>query len=165
MLDSSFLILTLMLLVTYLFQWIWVIGKMQMSLWQMFFVMILQRYSELDSIILSIKESWNQLLRLLINSSNSFPHILKEKLLLYKQVSSLKRQKRKIKKTTTTNNSNCFVRMTKTPKNKKMKEKEQSHNNKDINRENTMKSHNLLLLQSMVSLVNTYYFGIMTDSC
>ena len=55
--------------------------------------------------------------------------------------------------------------MTKTPKNKKMKEKEQSHNNKDINRENTMKNHNLLSLQSMVSLVNTYYFGIMTDSC
>lgn len=57
------------------------------------------------------------------------------------------------------------MRKIKTPKNKNNKEKGQLQKNKDTNKENTMRSHNLLLLHSMVSLVNIYYFGIMTDFC
>lgn len=57
------------------------------------------------------------------------------------------------------------MRKIKTPKNKNNKEKGQLQKNKDTNKENTMRSHNLLSLHSMVSLVNIYYFGIMTDFC
>lgn len=57
------------------------------------------------------------------------------------------------------------MRKIKTPKNKNNKEKGQLQKNKDTNKENTMRSHNLLLLHSMVSLVNIYYFGIMTGFC
>ena len=55
------------------------------------------------------------------------------------------------------------MRKIKTPKNKNNKEKGQLQKNKDTNKENTMRNHNLLSLPSMVSLVNIYYFGIMTD--
>lgn len=57
------------------------------------------------------------------------------------------------------------MRKIKTPKNKNNKEKGQLQKNKDTNKENTMRSHNLLSLHSMVSLVNIYYFGIMTGFC